>query len=317
VILNASRKDNLANQLYKFFFVIRRSDINFLTCYRVSIGSFVLCHFLGFVKDFNLFYSQHAIISPELMRYFRTGVIPDFSQLSKFSFDAFGLSQSTVQLIFTITFIVLCVCLIIGFLSRISSLILLALHLILVQGTPLFSYGVDYLTTIALFYCIVLPLGYEYSVDKVIFKLGDVNPSPYRKLLQIHLCIIYFTSGIVKIVGADWRSGAAIWESLHLLKFDPIVSFDFGFLARHQFVTLITSWFVLVIEILYPFFVWKNPYKNIGLLSVCLMHIGIAVFLGLYFFSFLMIILSITAFVDLSLKFRTSLNKQISILGAR
>ncbi|PMD87951.1 hypothetical protein BWI97_25540, partial [Siphonobacter sp. BAB-5405] len=127
-----------------------------------------------------------------------------------------------------------------------------------------------------------------------------VNPSPYRKILQLHLCIVYFASGVEKIIGDNWRNGESIWKSLHLPGFTSAVSMDYEFLSTLPMLALIIGWSVVLIELLYPLFIWKQPYRNIGLLLVCSMHLGILLCLGLYYFSSLMIILNLTAFLDLS-----------------
>src|SRR5205814_9992601 len=46
----------------------------------------------------------------------------------------------------------------------------------------------------------------------------------------------------------------------------------------------------------YPFFIWSTRTLKIWLLSVCAMHVVIAVAMGMYLFSLVMIVLNLAAF---------------------
>lgn len=285
--------------IYKFFFNFQKQDTNFLYFFRVSIGLFCLIHFISILQDFDFLYARTGFIDPTKIRILRPIWIPDISTVISYIHNTLRISEDSLLICFKVVFIILCCFLTSGFLSRFTAISLLILHLIMVKGTPVYSYGVDQFTSIALFYCCVFPINREVSVDNLIFKLKKINPTPYRKILQLHLCIVYFSSGVLKLVGANWRNGESIWKSLNLPAFYPVFKIDYSFMINYPIIPIVLGWGVIIIETFYPVFVWEHPYKNIWLALVCLMHLGIFFCLGLYFFSTLMMILSLTAFLDL------------------
>lgn len=285
-------------RILKFFFLNRREDSDFLYYFRVSIGLLCLLHLLSYIGDFELLYVSDNIIPQDVMKVQKPWFIPNITSIFDFLHRGWNIPEAVSLTVFLGTYVFLCLSLTIGLLSRFSAIALLVLHLIIVKGSAVYSYGVDYFTSIALFYCVIFPVGHGKSIDQIIFKLKRVNPSPYRKILQLHLCIIYFASGIEKLVGSNWRNGESIWKSLHLPGFSSIVELDYSFLASFPIIAIIGGWFVVLIELLYPLFIWTQRYRNIGLALVCLMHLGILVSLGLYFFSAFMIVLNLTAFLN-------------------
>ena len=76
-------------------------------------------------------------------------------------------------------------------------------------------YGVDEFAHIGLFYCIWMPVGQAWSLDR--WGVADAGTWEARlalRVLQLHLCIVYFASGIEKATGTDWRNGDVIWYAL-------------------------------------------------------------------------------------------------------
>jgi hypothetical protein len=286
-------------RVYKFIFLNRRMDSNFLYLFRILIGFFVLVHFVSIIADFDNLYSRNGVIDQHFMSLFKPTFIPAFSSIASLTEKYIGLKEQAVILGFITAYIILSLCLITGFLTRVSSILLLLAHLILAQGTVVFSYGVDVFTTISLFYCCVFPVAHNVSLDKKIFNLKDVNPSPYRKILQLHLTIVYFASGFEKLVGDVWRNGEAIWQVLNLLRPSFSQNFNYSFFANNPTLLVFSGWAVVVVELLYPVFIWNPKLKNLWLTLTCLLHLGIAFFMGLYYFASIMILLNLLAFLDL------------------
>ena len=53
---------------------------------------------------------------------------------------------------------------------------------------------------------------------------------------------------------------------------------------------------ILILETLYPIFIWPARTRPIWLSAIICMHIGIGFTMGLYLFSFIMIVLNLAAF---------------------
>jgi len=116
------------------------------------------------------------------------------------------------------------------------------------------------------------------------------------RVLQIHLCIVYLNSGVAKLQGLDWRMGEAVWYTLGNSNYG---SFNLLWLSKFPFVLKTVTWWVLVIETLYPIFIWPKLTRKFWLFNVVALHFFIGLFMGLYMFGFIMIILNIAAFFPL------------------
>ncbi|MBW8683174.1 hypothetical protein [Chitinophaga rhizophila] len=289
--------------VYCFFTERKSSDDLFLPFFRISVSLFFLIHFLAVIPDFAALYSREGIIPADLGELFSHYFVPTLSSFSALLYSWFHLEEATSLSIFQGLYITCCLTLLIGFCSRASAILLFILHTILISGAHLYSYGVDMFTTIMMFYCCVFPLGADKSIDKHFFyRNREVNPTQYRRLLQIHICLVYWASGLGKIVGYNWWNGEAIWKALHLPFIHGTDAVSYDVLGEYPLLSLLIGWGTVLIELLYPLFIWKKPWKNIWLALVIMMHLGIILALNLYFFSTLMIIFNLSAFLNLENK---------------
>src|SRR6266849_4252177 len=76
----------------------------------------------------------------------------------------------------------------------------------------LLSYGVDNFTIIGLFYLTIAPLPDSMALDARWRGIPTRNPTLHglhRRVLQFHMCIIYFFGGISKCAGRGWWNGVS------------------------------------------------------------------------------------------------------------
>lgn len=288
------------NRLHAFLFKKEESHTLFLAFFRVCVGVFCLIHFLSVYKDFELLYGAHGLVPTEVSELFKNPLIPSFSQAAHAAMSTLGWSYASASFFFQLLYVVACLALAIGFCSRSSAILLLVLHLMLAKGTYFYAYGVDYFTTIALFYCCLFPVGGQHAADGFFFTKKKHNPTPYRRVLQVHLCFVYFFSGLDKLAGYNWHNGEAIWKALHLPYFNTDFAFDVNPLATYPFLFVLAGWATICIELLYPVFISFKKTRGVWLCLTVMLHIGILLHLGLYFFSTLMILLNLAAFMDLT-----------------
>src|SRR5437762_14164315 len=45
-----------------------------------------------------------------------------------------------------------------------------------------------------------------------------------QRVLQLHLCVIYFFSGLTKLLGSGWWNGESLWRALTRPPFDRVSS---------------------------------------------------------------------------------------------
>lgn len=158
------------------------------------------------------------------------------------------------------------------------------------------SYGVDNFMTIGLFYLMLSPLPDWYSLDWQLRGLRPKNPQLlgfWRRVLQLHLCVIYFFSGLTKCLGIGWWDGANVWRALIRPPFNVI---DPDVLAKWKYLFPVAGIFICVLEISYPLLVWNNKTRRIWLICICGLHAGIGLTMGMYLFALVMIVLNVAAF---------------------
>ena len=107
------------------------------------------------------------------------------------------------------------VCLLLGLFSRPAAIAAWLLHLAARSSGGLTAYGVDYFMTIGLFYLMLCPLPDCYSLDYRLWKRRTADPRRigfHQRVLQLHLCLIYFFGGLGKSLGrlVEWRQHLAV-----------------------------------------------------------------------------------------------------------
>ncbi len=198
---------------------------------------------------------------------------------------------------YLISYIVLCILLTAGLFTRLTALLLCLLHQVLFMANPAFSYGFDFVAASAIFYCVCFPVGHYRSVDALLFgKRGCLWATPCLRVLQLHLCFIYFFGGLDKLIGPTWHNGEALWKALHLPDLSGALRPDITVLGRHPQVIAALGWFVVILELAYPLCIWLRRIRPLWLCGIVGMHAGIALFMGLYHFSAIMVLLNVVAF---------------------
>ncbi|MGH2666805.1 hypothetical protein [Flavobacterium sp.] len=279
------------------FFFENKGNMEFLGFFRISIGVMVLLHFLSIISDFDNFFSSQSIVPQDIMAVFHPSWLLTFSKITSF-FESVGVAEIAVIFMTKTLFITLCCTIIIGFYSRISAFLLLILQVALLKGSSFFIYGVDFFTSMSLFYLILLPSDAHFSVLRFLFKtkVREVNFMPVKRMFQIHISMAYFFSGFDKLLGYNWRNGESIWKAINLPYANRDFNFDFSWMADYSSVLIFIGWSTIVIEMLYPIFVWIPKTQKTWMVLTISMHLGIALVLNLYYFSAIMIIWNLTNF---------------------
>ena len=186
--------------------------------------------------------------------------------------------------------------LLLGWYTRVWAFLTWFCHYIIMSTIPSFVYGVDIFLHIALFYLMIMPCNKALSLD---LWFGRLNALPTwgvtlsLRVLQVHLCLVYLSSGYEKVLAPDWWDGNVLWRSLVQPDFRQM---DFNWLARYPWLPMLLSWFTMLIETGYCIGMWIPKLRVFWLLGIISLHIGIALFLGLWLFGTIMILLSVAAF---------------------
>jgi predicted DCC family thiol-disulfide oxidoreductase YuxK len=186
--------------------------------------------------------------------------------------------------------------LMVGYRTRLSTVVAWATFVVLKNSMLAYTYGIGAMLLIALFYSLFMPTGREWSVDRA---LNPRRPAPAAGdaslcvlVFRLHLCIVYAAAGFSKVVGEQWWSGDALWRALSLPQFRQ---FDPSPLLAWPGLLVTASLVAIFSQLAYPVLVWTRLRAFIVVVTE-LMHLGIAIFLGLWLFSATMIALNTAAF---------------------
>lgn len=166
---------------------------------------------------------------------------------------------------------------------------------------PTLSYGVDIILASLLLILCVAPIGRAISLDRVravrAAKLEMLEASvpqyssPWAgactRLMQIQMAVLFFYSAISKLRGYEWWSGDAIWlVFINAQYYHPAVV---ELLASQYWLSNIATYATIVIEIAFPFLIWQRRTRPYLLAAAIFLHFQFAVLMGLFYFSFVMV----------------------------
>jgi hypothetical protein len=288
----------LRERLLEFLFPTRTDK--WLAVLRIGLGFQVTFYTLSLRNDWNYLLSGTAsgLVTgnlAEALLSLESYFIPRLGWLVGLATHV-GLREKIVLSITWICLLAAGCGLFIGVACRFSAILAWFLHLCAAKSGGFISYGVDNFMTIGLFYLMLSPLPDRYSLDWRLRKLRPKDPRLlgfWRRALQLHLCVIYFFSGLTKCLGSGWWDGSNIWRALIRPPFNII---DPEILVRWKYLFPVAGIFICLLEIGYPAFIWNSKTRKIWLIGICAMHAGIGLAMGMYLFAFIMIILNLAAF---------------------
>ncbi|WP_431772038.1 HTTM domain-containing protein [Streptomyces cucumeris] len=98
------------------------------------------------------------------------------------------------------------------------------------------------------------------------------------------VCLLYATAGWYKIQGSRWQDGTALYYPLHLDYFAPWPGLA-DLMASNGTLVMVLTYGTVIMQVAFPFTLLNRRAKNVMLVLLMLEHLGIAIMLGLPFFS--------------------------------
>ncbi|MGO1181675.1 MAG: HTTM domain-containing protein [Micrococcaceae bacterium] len=184
-----------------------------------------------------------------------------------------------------------------GFQTRwVTPLLFIFYTAINAQNTPI-SDGGNYFFRIMLIYLIFVDLSRRWSVDDWLRKrrgkvrketeTGTILHNLGLCMVVGQLCLVYFEAGIYKVQGGLWQDGTAVYYPIQSAFYGTFPWLSDLITANSWVVTLVT-YFTVIIQIAFPFMLFHRITRRLALIGICGMHLGIAVVMGLPFFSGIM-----------------------------
>ena len=107
-------------------------------------------------------------------------------------------------------------------------------------------------------------------------------------VIMAEVCLIYATAGWYKVQGSRWQDGTALYYPLKLDYFTPWPWLS-DLLAASGLMVMVLTYGTVIVQVAFPFTLFNRRVKNVLLVAMIGEHAGIALLLGLPFFSMAMI----------------------------
>ncbi|EGC33721.1 hypothetical protein DICPUDRAFT_154198 [Dictyostelium purpureum] len=288
-----SNINNNSNNNSKFYERVRDGfslDLRSLSFFRVLLSTYLLVD----LATRSIYLNKH---------YTDYGTYPRSSSVSgeRYSFHQFGGSTTFVLIIF-ITNAIINLSLMVGYRTRLSTILSFVFLASLQNRNHFVIDGSDDYCRTMLFFSIFLPLGEFFSVDSILSNKN--KPKEKKKYLSggtvsflTQFIYIYVFTALFKAGEAWHETYDAVYYALNLIQFGHgMASFFLQFPSLMVFLTRVT----LIFEYVGPFLL-VSPFFNsttriISILGFVGMHIGFGLCLNLYLFVFIPMVVC-TAFI--------------------
>lgn len=155
--------------------------------------------------------------------------------------------------------------------------------------------GGNYFFRIMLIYLVFADVSRRWSLDArrrtrtsaTETQTGSVLHNLALCMVVAQLCLVYFEAGMYKVQGLAWQNGTAVYY--------PLASETYGALpwlsdalTFFTWATVLATYFTVIVQVAFPFLLFNRITRRIALLCILAMHLGIAIAMGLPFFSGIM-----------------------------
>lgn len=249
---------------------------------RVGLGTIILAVYSQHIMQFRFLWGNNGVVPYSL---FKEILLVNRER----SLFAISPSLNTLILILGVASTVMFT---IGLYTRVSSVAFYVFTFSLYTRNPFLLDGGDNLLYLLAFYMMFTDCGAHFSFDST---TRSNNPGPLVALLHnfgvlaivTQLTLLYFTSAFYKIQGHMWQDGTAIYYILRSAEFN--MSSVSHIIYDNGSVLALITWGVMITQMAWVFWIWHPKLRWIMVASTVVMHVMIAYFMGLFWFSAVMI----------------------------
>jgi hypothetical protein len=258
---------------------------------RILAGAMLLYTHLVWTLGLADFFGADAWVSPRAA----TFAMPD---QGRFAWSYLWLIQSPALLWAAhIAAIVIFALLTVGLFSRLVSVLAYLVAVAYVNRVPGALFGLDQINCLLAMYLMIGPSGAAYSFDRLRLPraadgsrplpLPSVSANLAIRLIQIHMCVIYFFAAMGKLRGDSWWAGDAMWLSVANLEYQ---SWDVTWLAHWPLISALSTTITVYWELFFCVLIWPRLTRPIMLALAVPVHLGIALFMGMITFGLIMLV---------------------------
>lgn len=231
--------------------------------------------------DLHRMYGSTAILSDELLAPQHENYL---FAAHKITSDLTALLPESLHPIYLLAALYLAACLgmLVGWKDKICSLLLLLLNHSFFLANYSWSYGVDYLAQIGLYFSLLF--GGSSALHPSLQQWSRWG----RTLFGLQLTAVYLFAGLGKAMGKTWWNGEAVWKAAQQPFGEVLFAIPESY---HRFIYLwiVLGWATVLLETGYVL-AWLHPIlRKVIVYSTVAMHLGILISLGLTHFALLMI----------------------------
>jgi hypothetical protein len=266
-----------------------------LAWFRIGLAAVLLVQAVSQIGHLDDLYGRHGIVGWSVNSADLTPGVPNLAWLEPV-LSILGLPPGIGLYVAYAIYVVGLFGLLLGYRTRIAAVVAWIAHTALLTSGEMSLYGVDRFAQIGLFYCVWFPVGHALSLDKVTTRVrGEPSFEAWLgiRMLQVHICIAYTATGVEKALGEQWWNGEAIWLAVMCWSNDFV---DGSFLANAPWFAQPLGWMTLLLEAGVLLFIWHPRTRQVWLVGVVGMHLGIALLMNLWTFSAVMIVFDVAAF---------------------
>jgi hypothetical protein len=248
-----------------------------LALFRIVFGVVVLGWALSLMPDLAAFYGSTGI-EPVAPAYDVAGIWTILGPLDSY----------TAAVALTVGLAAAALCVIAGYRTRLSSLIVFVGLISLERRSPaVFNSGDGLLRIMALFLALA-PAGASLSVDRWRTARDRFWEFPARapwalRLMQVQLSVVYLGSVWEKLHGAHWTDGTAVSYAMQLQDFQRFAAPDL--ISHSMLISSVMSYWTLAVELMIGILVWNRKARPVVLALGIGLHLGIDMTLRIGFFS--------------------------------
>lgn len=154
--------------------------------------------------------------------------------------------------------------------------------------------GGDIFTRIILFYLIFAD-SYQFFVlfkqkkkDSDLQKFKNLISNLAALSIMLHLCVVYFSAGIAKLIDPVWLHGEATYYAMTMERFTG-TPFN-KYIVQHKWVDYFFNYATILFELGFPILIWKKMFRKPLLVAGILFHAFIYIFLMIYGFEVVFIL---------------------------
>lgn len=266
----------------QFWFASRRVET--LALMRILVGSMLLYTHLVWGLELDTFFGSNSVVPTEYRTTFDSGGDFAWSHFDWIDNRAWLWGSHIAALIVFAMFTS-------GLFTRITSVLSFLLVVSYANRASGALFGLDQINAFLTLYLAISHCGAMYSLDQ---KFGIAQGRAVRsvannvatRLIQLHMCVVYFFAGAGKLAGATWWNGEAIWGTLASYEYQ---TFDMTWLAGSLWLVNLLTYATVAWELSYAFLVWPKLTRPIILAVAVVTHGVIGMTMGMMTFGLIML----------------------------